>query len=106
KLAPGEETTSPGSAILRRVGGAPTRPAPEKSPTTVPPPQPQPSTVMPEAPSPPPAELTLPPPTSPPESAARTPPESSAPQQPSSFETLPPLNRTAPEIVDQPFAPA
>src|SRR4030095_16344213 len=93
KRAPGEETTSPGTSILRRLGAAPA--APEKSRTT-PPVEPAVPPSQPTMPSVAPVELAPLPP-----DAAR-PQESPPATPPSAFEALPPLNRSAPEVVDRP----
>ena len=146
RLAPGEETTSPGTALLRRLGVVPSKRAAPASPpprlppaqapaeaTTAPPaepitPSPKPTapateagpaaaTPVPEtrtAPISPPIEAPLRP-TEPPESRggagekapaeATSTPQTLTPAQPSSFEALPSLNRSAPEEFDRPIAP-
>jgi hypothetical protein len=95
KLAPGADTSSPGAALLRRLGGSTTAPtAPsrvDRNPATAPP-----------------ATIAAPPFERAPASAdvARPAPEAAPPAQPAPFEALPPLNRNAPDEVDKPFAPS
>ncbi|HKE42650.1 MAG TPA: hypothetical protein VKG21_22705 [Casimicrobiaceae bacterium] len=94
RLAPGAETTTPGSALLPRAGAAPEAPAApfgaDERPAGQPPPQPAPERTERPAPTP--------------ESAAPT--KETAPPAPSRPRELPPgLNLRAPQEVDRKFAP-
>lgn len=80
RLAPGAETSAPGSALLPRPGTAPARPRVEPPPAAEPP-APESNRIEPA-----------------PEAAPRV--------QPPSVEPLPGLNPNAPEEVDKTFAPA
>ncbi len=103
KLAPGDETTSPGAAILRRLGSTPA--APSASPLEKAPAAPRPEPAAPSIQPQPPPDVTPVEPAPPQADVAR--PQETPPPAPSpSFEALPPLNRSAPEEIDQPTAPA
>jgi hypothetical protein len=100
RLAPGDETNTSGAAILRRPGRAPAAPAAQEIAPTTAPPAAEALPAEPTTPSAAPAEpAPLP-------SATAPAQESAAPTPTSPFEALPPLNRSAPEVVDRPFAPA
>ena len=95
KLAPGADMGSPGAALLRRFGGPTNAPA---APSRV---DGNPAAAPPAANVAPPIERA---PASP--DVARSATEAAAPARTTPFEALPPLNRSAPEEVDKPFAPS
>ena len=110
RLAPGAETTTPGSALLGRPGDAPrartpAAPSPVEPRAPVTPPEP----AAPITDAMPPADTTPAPadaaPAPPPADAMPPPVPPSSPAQPPAFEVLPRLDLKAPEIVDKPLPP-
>ena len=108
RLAPGAETTTPGSALLGRPGDAPrartpAAPSPVEPRAPVTPPEP----AAPITDAMPPADTTPAPadaaPAPPPADAMPPPVPPSSPAQPPAFEVLPRLDLKAPEIVDKPL---
>ena len=117
RLAPGAETRSPGTALLRRLGAAP--PAPPR--VGEPAPAATSRSTAPPAPTPPAMPRSDAPAATTPSASAETTPVERAPAQPEAvppareaapppatvpFESLPQVDRKAPEEVDKPFAPA
>ena len=92
-LAPGDEAQPPGAALLRRMEGATKSPVASKQVETAAPTVPPETTSAPRAsaPSPPPAEVR------------EAVPEISLSPRPTPTDTLPRLDRTAPEEVDKPL---
>ena len=110
RLAPGAETTTPGSALLGRPEDAPrartpAAPSPVEPRAPVTPPEP----AAPITDAMPPADTTPAPadaaPAPPPADAMPPPVPPSSPAQPPAFEVLPRLDLKAPEIVDKPLPP-
>jgi len=94
-LAPGADTKLPGEALLRRLSGSAAAPAAVREMKTAPP----------ASPSEP--ERTAPSPSAPaPSDAGAAVPEVTIPPTPPLVETLPSLDRAAPEEVDKPVVPS